>query len=195
MRSHPRLREAQRRLPHVVAVAALALAVAGCRAPKPRAPLTTPTGAPIRLGWVTWSDVNEIVYCNQRLDDNAQRIGVLGPCWHETVGERPKQMMSWLNAGRPDATPPNAVPFSRCSVELAGDSHGASATLVTPTGREPIDDWKPDATVPGDLFADELSFSPEGKWMAVVHLGIHLGEGERIIEVHDVDIKQIPACR
>jgi len=171
------------------------LFLAACHAPKPRAPLVTPSGAPMRLGWVTWSDVNEIVYCNQRLDDNGIRVGVLGPCWHEVAGEPPKKMLSWLNAGRPDATPPNAVPWQRCAVELTGDHSGATATLLTPTGRQPIDDWKPDASVGGDLFADELSFSPEGKWMAVAHLGIHLGEGERIVEVHGVDIKQVPACR
>ena len=55
--------------------------------------------------------------------------------------------------------------------------------------------WKPAATVGGDIYADELSFSPEGKWMAVAHLGIHLGEGERIVEIHGVDIKEVPACR
>jgi hypothetical protein len=104
-------------------------------------------------------------------------------------------MLSWLNAGRPDNTPPNAVPWQRCAVELAGDHNGATATLLTPTGRQPIDEWKPDAAVGGDLFADELSFSPEGKWMGVAHLAIHLGEGERIIEIHGVDIKQVPACR
>jgi len=80
------------------------LFLAACHAPKPRAPLVTPSGAPMRLGWVTWSDVNEIVYCNQRLDDNGIRVGVLGPCWHEVAGEPPKKMLSWLNAGRPDAT-------------------------------------------------------------------------------------------
>jgi hypothetical protein len=149
----------------------------------------------MRLGWVTWSDVNEIVYCNQRLDDNGIRIGVLGPCWHQTAGEPPKKMMSWLNAGRPDDTSPNAVPWHRCSVDFTSAHDGATATLITPTGREPIDDWKPDATVGGDVFADELSFSPEGKWMAVLRLGIHLGEGERIIEIHSVDIKEVPACR
>ena len=174
---------------------AAALLLTACPPPKPRAPLTTATGAPVRLGWVTWSDVNEIVYCNQRLDDNAVRMGVLGPCWHEVAGEAPKKMMSWLNAGRPDATPPNAVPWQRCSVELHGDSQHATATLVSPTGRETLDEWRPDATVGGDIFADELSFSPEGKWMAIAHLGIHLGEGERIIEIHDVAIRPIPACR
>ncbi|MCU1278152.1 MAG: hypothetical protein JWM53_1698 [bacterium] len=179
------------------AVAALAFAlVAGCAAPRPRPPLKTPTGAPMRLGWVTWSDVNEIVYCNQRLDDNGNRIGVLGPCWHLAAGESPKKMMSWLNAGRADDTSPLAVPWQqRCSVELKGDTQGASATLVSPTGREPIDEWKPDAKTGGDLYAVELSFSPEGKWMAVAHLGVHLGEGERIIEIHGVEIRAVPACR
>lgn len=190
MRSHRRLRQAQRRLSYVVA-----LLFAACHAPRPRAPLTTATGAPLRLGWVTWSDVNEIVYCNQRLDDNGARVGVLGPCWQQAAGEPPKKMLSWLNAGRPDDTSPNAVPWRRCAVELAGDRSGATGTLLTPTGREPIDQWKPDAGVGGDLFADELSFSPEGKWMAVAHLAIHLGEGERIIEIHDVVIKPVPACR
>ena len=169
--------------------------MAACHAPKPRAPLTTATGAPMRLGWVTWSDVNEIVYCNQRLDDNGTRVGVLGPCWHEVAGEAPKKMMSWLNAGRPDETPPNAVPWQRCSVELKGDTQSASAIMHTPTSTETIDDWKPDAKVGGDVYADELSFSPEGKWMAVVHLAIHLGDGERIVEIPSVDIRTIPACR
>jgi hypothetical protein len=112
-----------------------------------------------------------------------------------TAGEPPKQMLSWLNAGRPDATPPNATPWDRCSVELHGDTQGASAIMHTPTGTEPIDEWKPDAKTGGDVFADELSFSPEGRWMAVVHLAIHLGEGERIIEIPSVDIRTIPACR
>ena len=149
----------------------------------------------MRLGWLTWSDVNEIVYCNQRLDDAGNRIGVLRPCWHQVAGEAPKKMLSWLNAGRPDETSPNAVPWSRCSVELEGNSQGARATLVSPTTRAPLDEWKPAADVPGDVYADELSFSPEGKWMAVAHLGVHLGEGERIIEIHDVEIRAVPACR
>ena len=177
-----------------------ALLLAACPpSPPPRAPLSTATGQPMRLGWVTWSDVNEIIYCNQRLDDNGNRIGVLGPCWHLVAGEAPQKMMSWLNAGRPDDKSPNAVPWQRCSIELhgslKGDAQGASATLVSPTGREPIDEWKPDPKRSGDVYAVELSFSPEGKWMAVAHLGVHLGEGERVIEIHDVEIRAVPACR
>lgn len=149
----------------------------------------------MRLGWVTWSDVNEIVYCNQRLDDAGNRVGVLGPCSHLTVGEQPKRMLSWLNAGRPDATPPAATPWDRCSVELKGDTQGASAIMHTPTDTELLDDWKPDAKTGGDVYAIELSFSPEGKWLALVHLAIHLGDGERIVEVSSVDVRNVPACR
>lgn len=149
----------------------------------------------MRLGWITWSDVNEVLYCNRRLDDAGNLVGVLGPCWRMSAGERPKKILSWLNAGRPDDTPPNAVPWTRCSVELKGDSQSASATLVSPTGREPIEEWKPDATVGGDVYGVELSFSPEGKWLAVVHLAVHLGEGERIVEIPSVEIRNVPACR
>ena len=120
---------------------------------------------------------------------------MLGPCWQLTAGERPKKMLSWLNAGRPDHSAPNSVPWPRCAVELKGDSKMASATLLTPTSRESIEEWKPDAQVGGDLYGLELSFSPEGQWMAVVHVAVHLGDGERIVEIPSVDIRPVPACR
>lgn len=175
---------------------ALSLSLLSCKSgPSPKLPQKTASGAPFRLGWVTWSDVNELIYCNRRLDDGGEQTGVLGPCWQELAGERPKKLFSWLNGGRPDETPPNAGPWQRCAIELKGDSHGATATLLTPTGREPIEAWKPDASVAGDVYALELSFSPEGKWMAVLRLGVHLGDGERIVEVSSVDIRTVPACR
>ncbi|HEY2744194.1 MAG TPA: hypothetical protein VGL86_06215 [Polyangia bacterium] len=146
------------------------------------APRPTPI-LPARLGWITWSDVNELVYCNQRLDDAGNRVGVLGPCWHMTVGEPAKKMLSWLNAGRPDSTPPNATPWERCSVEL----RGGTAILHTPTETQ---------TLASDANGRvELSFSPEGKWMAIVHVALSGGEGERIVEVSAVDVRPIPACR
>jgi len=172
------------------------LVAAACKPTRgPLTPLKSSTGQPMRLGWVTWSDVNELIYCNRRLDDDGQAVGVLGPCWRQVAGEPPRTIMSWLNAGRPDASPPLAGPWDRCAVEAKGDQNGAVATLLTPTSREPIEDWKPDAKVGGDVYAVELSFSPEGKWMAVVHLAIHLGAGERIVEIPSVDIRAVPACR
>lgn len=149
----------------------------------------------MRLGWFTWSDVNEALFCYRRLDDNGNQVGVLGPCFRQPVGESPKKILSWLNAGRPDESPPNAVPWSRCAVKLEGDTQSARAIMTTPTGTQTLADWKPDASVGGDVYAIELSFSPEGKWMAIEHLAIHLGEGERIIEIPRVDIVPVPACR
>ncbi|HWE27885.1 MAG TPA: hypothetical protein VHB97_07775 [Polyangia bacterium] len=143
--------------------------------------------APHRLGWITWSDVNEIVYCNQRLDDAGNRVGVLGPCWQEAAGEPPKKMMSWLNAGRPDETLPNAVPWQRCSVEL----HDGSAVMHTPTTQQQLELWH----AAGNDAHTELSFSPEGKWMAIVDLVVHRGEGEQIVEIDHVLIEPVPACR
>jgi hypothetical protein len=178
-----------------LAAALTSLSLPGCRPPKPRAPLTTATGAPVRLGWITWSNVSELIYCNRRVDDNANQVGVLGPCFRLAAGEQPKKIVSWLNAGRSDEAAPNATPWPRCSIELKGDTQGASATMVTPTTRELIEDWKPDASVGGDVYGLELSFSPEGQWMAIVHVAVHLGEGERIVEIPQVDIRPLPACR
>jgi hypothetical protein len=170
--------------------------LAACKPlPSARAPLRSSTGQPMRLGWVTWSDVNEIIFCTRRLDDSGAAVGVLGPCWRQPAGEPPRKILSWLNAGRPDATAPTAGPWDRCTVESKGDSQGATATLLTPTGRETIEDWRPDPKIGGDVFAIELSFSPEGRWMAVVRLAIHLGEDERIVEIPSVDIRSVPACR
>ncbi len=182
----------------LVALGAIAVAAAGAGCKRPlsaRPPLKSSTGQPFRLGWITWSDVNEILYCNRRIDDNGDQVGVLGPCFRLSAGERPRQIMSWLNAGRPDASPPHAGPWDRCRLEHKGDSESAQLTMVTPTGKEPLEDWRPEAKVAADAYDVEVSFSPEGKWMAVVHVAIHLGDGERIIEIPSVDIRAVPACR
>lgn len=185
------------RAPLVLALAAALVGSSSCWHnvnPRPRA-VTAPNGGLLRLGWITWSDVNEVVFCTRRLDDGGNQVGVLGPCWRQTVGDKPKKLFSWLNGGRSDDTPPNSGPWQRCAVKLESTNKEAKATLLTPTGSEPLDDWTPPPEVNGDLFADELSFSPEGKWMAVLHLAVHLGEEERIIEPSWVDIRPVPACR
>ncbi len=173
-------------------VVAFVLALAGCAPVRKPPPLpTTQNGHTIRLGWITWSDVNELIYCTRRIDDEANQVGVLGPCWRESAGEAPKKMFAWLNAGRRDDSAPDRGPWDRCAVELKD----TTAVLVTPTERTVLDDWKPGNDVPGDRFLVELSFSPEGKWMAVEHVAVHLGEGERIIEIPSVEIRPVPACR
>jgi hypothetical protein len=170
-------------------VVALALS---CAPAKPRVvvPLS-PNGHPIRLGWITWSDVNELIYCTRRLDDDGNQEGNLGPCWRQSAGDKPKKMFAWLNAGRPDDSAPDNGPWDRCAAEVKN----ATAVLVTPTERTLIDDWRPTLDTHGDRFLVELSFSPEGKWMAVEHVAVHLGEGERIVEIPSVEIRPVPACR
>jgi hypothetical protein len=170
-----------------------ALLVSGCRqwSKPPAHPLTEINGRMVRLAWITWSNVDEIMYCTRRLDDEANQVGVLGPCYRQQAGEPPRKMLSWLNVARPDDRPPNAGPWERCAIELKE----TSATLLTPTGRAAIEEWKPGNEVQGDRFAVELSFSPEGKWMAVERVAVHVGEGERIVELPSVEIRPVPACR
>jgi hypothetical protein len=67
--------------------------------------------------------------------------------------------------------------------------------LASPTQRTWLDEWSPDAKINGDVLAVELSFSPEGHWMAVAHLAIGLDDRERTIEISAVSIRELPACR
>ena len=172
--------------------ALLALVLVACAPSKKNVTLpTAPNGRALRLGWITWSGVDELIYCTRRLDDDANQVGNLGPCWRQSAGDKPKKMFAWLNAGRPDDSPPDKGAWDRCLLEIKD----TSITMVTPTERTLLDDWHPGNDVPGDRFIDEVSFSPEGKWMAVEHVAVHLGEGERIVEIPSVEIRPVPACR
>jgi hypothetical protein len=154
-----------------------------------------------RLGWLTWSNPTTILYCNRRIDDQGNPVGVTGPCSRLEAGEQtPHRIVDWTNAGRPDSTAPTAGPWDRCSIELEDAQlvptpKPARAFVVSPTGKTLIEEWTPDPKINGDVFALEVSFSPEGKWMAVARLAIGLGEGERTIEVSGVNIWPVPACR
>jgi hypothetical protein len=187
------------------AAALLLLALGACKplpATKTAAAATaTPGGERMRLGWITWNNADELMYCNRRIDDNGNPVGVLGPCWRLAAGEAaPHKMVSWLNIGRMDDKLPDVGPWPRCSVELEPakllpKAEPARAWLRSPSGRNVLDEWAPDAGVNGDAFVIELSFSPEGKWMAVAHLAIGLGEGERAVDFSSVTLRELPACR
>lgn len=161
----------------------------------------TPEHKRVRLGWVTWPNADTMIYCNRRVDDQGNLVGVLGPCWRYEAGEpAPKKIMSWSNLGRPDSTPPAVGPWDRCTLELEDarlvpTPSPARASLQSPTAKTPLDEWTPDPKLTGDAYATEVSFSPEGKWMAVLHLSIGLGEGERTIEIADAKLAAVPACR
>lgn len=82
--------------------------------------------------------------------------------------------------------------------DVSGDpgAPAARATLVGPDGAEQLlDAWKPPPEVDGDYFAVEIGFSPDGKWMGVVHTSIGVGDGERLVRVESVEIRPAPACR
>ena len=71
----------------------------------------------------------------------------------------------------------------------------ARATLVDPTHSQLLDEWLPPNSVDGDYFAIETSFSPDGKWLAIVHSSVGIGEGDRLVTVVDVAVRPAPSCR
>lgn len=71
----------------------------------------------------------------------------------------------------------------------------ARATLLGPKARLPLDEWKPENTVDGDYFAVETSFSPDGKWLGIVHTAVGIGEGEQRIDVIAAELRPAPVCR
>lgn len=98
-----------------------------------------------------------------------------------------------------DASPPDRAPGA-CRVrfdDVPGDpgAPAARATLVGPAGAQPLDAWRPAREVDGDYFAVETSFSPDGKWLALVHTAVGIGEDERRVEVAGAEVRAAPACR
>jgi hypothetical protein len=71
----------------------------------------------------------------------------------------------------------------------------ARATLFGPKERQPLDAWAVPREVDGDYFAVEIAFSPDGKWMGVVHTSVGIGDGERLVRVVEVRVVPAPACR
>ena len=187
----------------------LALLSAGCRhathANVVETAVAPPVGDHVRLAAVMWPTKKAVIACTRRVDDAAQPIGVPGPCKRLEAGEaEPVKILSWATLGRFDDDAPDAVPKSfggRCHLEIvAGDRHPlheATLTWVTPTKRVKLDDWMPtdDAEpVEADRFTIETSFAPEGSWLAILHVAIGLGEGDRIIQVPGFKIVPVPAC-
>jgi hypothetical protein len=188
-------------------VAALAILGFGCakRVPPPR-PVKFALSPAVRLGSVMWPNGKSIIYCTQRLDDFAHPIGVAGPCRRLEAGETTAtKVLSWATLGRFERSPPNATPASlggRCKLEIVQGQRipalrSTTVTWVTPTRREVLDDWLPtdeSASVEADAFTSEVTFAPEGEWLAILHVAIGLGDGERIIEVASGKMMKVPAC-
>jgi hypothetical protein len=169
--------------------------------PRVRVPTASPGGPRARLAAVLWPTASGFIYCQRRVDDQANTVGVAGPCFRIDAGEREShRIVSWASLGRFDATPPNAGPWERCRIEIEDAQHGATVRparvwLRTPTERTLLDEWTPEHERSGDLYTTELSFAPEGQWMAVVHVALGVGDGERTVEVPSVAVRPVPACR
>jgi hypothetical protein len=187
---------------------AIVVLVAGCAQQTPqievKRAVSPATAAPHagkrpRLGWVAWDDDKTLVFCNRRVDDQGRGLGVLGPCKKVTPDKTPKLLVSWLNIDTPDRTAADAGPWAQCSLELEDAKLVPPATpaklwLVTPTGKRELEAWPPEANLTADAYQYEVSFSPDGAWMAVLRLAIGLGEGERTIELVGAKLHPVPKC-
>ena len=189
-------------------VAALAAAACASQTPtvattsEPRVEVKRAVGKNVpkepRLGWVTWDD-DTLVACNRRIDDEGRSAGVLGPCKRVGADGVLHTIVSWTNFERPDASLADAGPQPICSLELqptrAPDTQPATVMLVQPSGTVELEAWKPESGLTADEYRVEASFSPDGKWMALVHLAIGLGEGQRTVEIAGVRRVPRPVCR
>jgi hypothetical protein len=152
-----------------------------------------------RLGWVAWPDLDALVYCTRRYDDQLQPLGVPGPCYRQPAGEAATRV-HWGTLSRPDASPLGDAPDRRCRVELergqlVPEARPVRVFWVTPTERLLVDEWLPDPKLEADDFTTELSFSPETRWMGVLHVVVKLGHEGRIVSIGGAEIRAIPACR
>jgi hypothetical protein len=159
-----------------------------------------------RLAAVMWPVAKAIIYCTRRLDDYAQPVGVAGPCWRLEAGDpEPSKTLSWSTLGRFETSPPDTTPASyggRCHLEIEQGQRTpalkpARLTWVTPSGRKVLDDWMPtddpDA-IEADGYTIETTFAPEGEWMAILHVAVGLGDGERVVRVPHAKMIRVPAC-
>jgi hypothetical protein len=177
------------------------VSVSGCGHRGQATHLTEPKpGEPERLAWITWPDVDAMIYCTKRVDGHGLPVGVPGPCLRFAAGEEPRKVVSWMSLSRTDPSPPTRAPDPRCRVELepaklVPTPTPARAWWVTPTERTLLDEWMPEPRTQGDRFMIEPTFSPEVKWMGVLHVVVQLGIDEVIISVDSAAIRPVPACR
>jgi hypothetical protein len=188
---------------------ALAVALSGCapqvaNSPAPPIAATQQKGNPgrrARLGWVSWQDAESIIYCNRRVDDNGGPIGVLGPCSQLGADGTPHRLVSWLNSESPDRSNSDATPLAGCTLEqedaqLAPQPKPARVFITGKSGRTLLDEWSPDhARLTADAYSIEPSFGPDGKTIALLHLAVGLGEGERTIEIPSATLRPAPDCK
>ena len=170
LRSHRRLRQAQRRLPLVTRALALALftfTLAGCvtQALRRRPPLPTSSGAPCawlaHLGRRRQDRLLQPPHRRQR-----QRRRHARPLRQLADGGFAPLMVSWLNSERP-TTPPDACRWERCR-RAHRDAQGATRHAGVAGGQASRStNGRPTPSSPPIPTPSSSSFSPDGKWLAL----------------------------
>ncbi len=192
----------------IAAAVVLTLALVSCAhdGNKPAAP--PPNAMPpghARLAAVMWPVAKAIIYCTRRIDDHALPVGVAGPCFRLEAGETDAvRAISWVTLGRFESGGPDAMPASfggRCHLEIAQGQRMPAMTpaklvWVGPSGKKVLEQWTPNdaEAVDADAYTIETTFAPEGEWMAILHVSVGLGDGERIVRVPYAKMIRVPAC-
>jgi hypothetical protein len=204
--------------PALTVPALLALAAGACRhhevdhaptrlaTPGPPAKVVLPDGGvhhTERLAWVAWraGGANPtFAACGRRTADLGVQGQLCGCVVVERAGAAPTPGAWTEDAGF--IRDRSAVEFAPggCRVlldDVPGDPGAppARATLLGPGARLAIDEWRPPATVDGDYFAIETSYSPDGRWLAVVRAAVGIGDADRLVELSSVEVRPAPTCR
>jgi hypothetical protein len=165
--------------------------------PSPQPAPEKPRAHDLRFGWTAWNSDSTLFYCNRRLDDNGNPIGVTGPCFKVRADDpNPHRLVAFLNVNQAEKTPPNAAPPG-CRIELEDaqlvpQKKPARAWLVGHAGKKLLEEWLPDAE--GDVFVVETTPSPDGKLLGILRVAIGIGEGERTVEIAGARVIPAPSC-
>ncbi len=205
-----------------LALLACAAALAGCPRREVQQPIAAPpptvAGPPValpdggvrhtaRLALVAWKG-STVGACGRRTRELGERGAIKG-CVVVAEPGQPAAPLDWTSERGfvEDRSPVDAAAGDRAAKGSGGcrvlleDAPGdpgappARATLLSPTGRTPLDAWSPPSTVDGDRFAIETSLSPDGRRLALVHTAIGVGDGDLLIEVVSLELRDAPICR
>ena len=152
-----------------------------------------------RLGWSAWRGDGAFAICGRRTSDLTTAGKLRGCLQVPAAGAASFPLAGELDAfGSRDATSPEAA-LGGCQIVLddvvaAASGPPARATLIGKTTRTLLGEWRPALNIDGDYFALEVSFSPDGKWLALARIAVGLGE-DQTVDIAGVEVRGTPPCR